>query len=154
MTDAAFKRASDLSAALQPFAAPTKPCHWLRTPDGDPGTEWCPDCGHSKLRNLRKHDRKRRDDYILDGGWPMEQDSLPTCVSCGAFLRASLTAYGAQYELDHYLENGLQGPHDVDALYLSEILDSIDPEDDDFGEAIRLGSALLETIKASTGERR
>lgn len=134
----------ELVWALSRISAPVRPCHWIATPNGDNGYEWCPDCGYFKVRNLRRHDRKRRNDYILDGGWRTSHDSMPGCHGCGALLDGSLTSYGASSELDYYEEAGLSTDPKVDALYLSEILDNL-PEDDGRLElAMSLARALLE----------
>lgn len=114
---------------LSRHEAQTKPCHWIATPNGDHGREWCPDCGRFKVRNLRRHDRRRRDDYILDGGWRTSHDTMPMCANCGALLSGYLTGYGASQELDYYEDTGLSNNPPVDALYLSEIIENL-PDDD------------------------
>ncbi|WP_029002804.1 hypothetical protein [Azorhizobium doebereinerae] len=123
----------ELGAALDAIAAPTKPLHWVG--GADDGRDWCRDCARAVVRHLRRHDRKNRDDYVLDGGWRREQDSMPTCSGCGAHLSADLTRYGAEEEAAYYLENGLSNTLEgraVDALYLSEILANLpDGEDRD-----------------------
>lgn len=140
-----MSRLNDLSWRLSMMASETLPCHWIATPDGDEGREWCPDCGWAKVRNLRRRDRRRRSHYILDGGWRTNHDSMPICAGCGAFLDGYLTSFGASQELDYYCEAGLSTSAAVDALYLSEILDSIDQDDD---EAVAAAVALAREVLA------
>ena len=99
-----------------------KRCHWIVTPDGDLGTEWCTDCGYFKVRNLRRHDRKRRQDYLLDGGWRTDHDHTPFCEACGELLDGNLTNYGSVTELEHYQEYGFSTNVILDAYFLEEML--------------------------------
>lgn len=132
-----------LAFDLDRIAVPRRPCHWIATPDGDSGYEWCPTCGRAKARHLRRHDRRHRSDYILDGGWRTEHDSLPICHGCGAYLDGSLTGYGASYELDHYLENGLSTDPSVDAVYFAEIIGAMLPDHEDAPRAFALAEAVI-----------
>lgn len=140
-----------LAWELSKVAKETKPCHWISTPDGDQGSEWCPDCGYYKVRNLRRHDRRHRRDYILDGGWRTDHDSMPICAGCGAILAGSLTSYGASEELAYYLESGLsEAPH-TDAIYLSEIVDSLVYIEIADGDLSRITEMARQTIAAAGG---
>lgn len=127
---------------LSRHAVETPRCHWISTPEGDQGHEWCPRCGYYKVRNLKRHDRGRRADYFLDGGWRTSHDSMPMCAGCGVLLDGALTSCGARQELDYYEENGLSTNRAVDALYLSEILSEI-PDDQ---TAVALAQQLLQAI--------
>lgn len=135
---------------LDRIAVKRRPFHWILTPDGDHGEEWCPDCGHFKVRNLRRHDRKRRADYILDGGWRTEHDGIRICAGCAAFLDGGLTTYGAKSELEYYRECGLSTQRDVDALYLSEIIGSLCFDDEDAPFALSLAEAVVALPTPST----
>lgn len=138
----------NLAWDLAKVAIATKNCHWISTPNGDQGREWCHDCGRAMVRHLRRRDRKNREDYILDGGWRTEHDSMPICAGCGTFLGGNLTAHGASQEMLYYEENGLSTRPDVDALYLSEIIDALDDDDKDARKAaIRLGRMALKAAK-------
>jgi hypothetical protein len=99
---------------------------WISTPDGDLGTEWCTDCGYYKVRNLRRRDRKRGEDYILDGGWRTEEEHFCFCASCGTRLDVSLTDYGVREELAHYEECGFSTSRADDAYELGELLDAVE----------------------------
>lgn len=118
------RRLAKLSSSVK-----TKRCHWINTPNGDLGAEWCTDCGLYKLRNLRRRDRKHRDDYILDGGWRTCHDVTQFCCSCGALLDGSLTEYGAREELEHYASQGFRPGDPFDAHHLGEMLFGL-PEKD------------------------
>lgn len=113
---------------------------WIVTPDGDLGTEWCTDCGYYKVRNLRRHDRKRREDYILDGGWPTEEDSHKFCAGCGVRLDVSLTRHGVEEELHHYEEYGFTTRPGEDAYEIREMLSAVEyrgDRDEDDEEELR-----------------
>lgn len=144
---------NDLIDALSPLASQAKVenSYWIVTPDGeylsDNGNEWCYDCGSAKVRNLRKHDRKRADEYILDGGWVSEHDTPPMCAHCGVKLRASLLFYGGTYELDHFRENPPE-PGNVDHAYeVSEMLSALQYTKEDDAhlarEAIEIARKLI-----------
>lgn len=137
MTDWVFhERARELEGELRLLTVRIekgiKPCHWICTPDGDGGGEWCPDCGYYKVRHLRRHDRKRRGAYLLDGGWPTEDDHTCFCAGCGAILDASLTDYGVEQELDHFRMYGVTPGSAIVAYYVAEVLAQVactTPED-------------------------
>lgn len=142
----------DLIDALRPLASRAKveSAYWIATPDGEylsnNGNEWCYDCGTAKVKNLRKHDRKRADEYLLDGGWVSEHETPPMCAHCGVKLRASLLVYGGLYELDHFRDNPPE-PGNVDHAYeVSEMLSAFQytrQEHDDFArEAIEVARVL------------
>lgn len=139
--------------ALRPLAskATVKSAHWISTPDGtyetDNGSEWCSDCGMAMLKHLRKHDRKRADQYILDGGWVSEHDTPPMCAHCCVKLEATLLFYGGTYELDHFRENP-PAPGNVDHAHeVSEMLSAFQYTKQEDGylakEAIEIGRTLV-----------
>lgn len=141
----------DLIWDLNRVAAPVKDCHWIVTPEGDQGREWCPDCGSAKVRNMRRHDRKRRADYILDGGWRSSHDYMPACAGCGSLLDSALTSYGARAELENYEELGSSTEPAIDAIYLCEIIEALEDEDREFAAlAARLGRKLLKAYPGRT----
>lgn len=160
LTEAQRKRFRFISFDLDKVAAKRRNCHWISTPDGDNGYEWCPTCVYYKVRNLRRHDRRRREDYRVDGGWRTEHDSFPICHGCGAFLDGSLTEYGAREEIEYYRSSGLSTRADVDALYLSEIAGALNEDDEEapfvFSMAKKVlkaaGRAALEDATRGRGE--
>lgn len=99
---------------------------WISTPDGDLGSEWCSDCGYYKVRNLRRRDRKRREDYILDGGWRTEEENFLNCTACGVALDVSLTDFGVEQVLETYEENGFTTSRTSDAREIGELLSSVE----------------------------
>lgn len=146
----------ELLDKLRPLAsqARVENAHWLVTPEGEyvsnNGNEWCFDCGSAKLKNLRKHDRKNADGYILDGGWISEHETPPMCAHCGVKLRASLLVSGGIYELDHFRDNAPE-PGNVNHAYeVSEMLSAFQytrPEHDSLAaEAIEIGCKLVSAI--------
>lgn len=146
-----------LRAQLAPFISDIrypKP-RWISTPHGDAGYLWCSDCGYYVVRNLRRRDRKNRDDYLLDGGWSTEQESFCFCHGCGTRLDIGLTAYGVREEVAHYEECGYSTSPAEDAYELNEILSAIAYRSDREGEseaelrnaAITLAQGLLDQLK-------
>lgn len=122
--DAQVSRLIDFLEPLVPDWA-LRPAHWISTPDGDLGSEWCEDCGTYMVRHLRRHDRKRREDYILDGGWSTDAEHFTFCSQCGKRLHISLTQFGAVSEIENYEQNGFSLSRDDDAYELSQILASL-----------------------------
>lgn len=76
--------------------------HWIR---GEAGPNWCHDCGKAMAKHLRRRaTRKDRGEYILDGGYPAgDEDGCATCEGCGKLLHYSLTDWGVEKELEHFL---------------------------------------------------
>lgn len=107
---------------------------WIVTPDGDLGSEWCTDCGYYKVRNLRRHDRKRREDYILDGGWRTEEDGHKFCAGCGVRLDVCLTREGVEEEVGHFEEWGFTTNSGEDAYEISEMLSAVDWRSEQHGD--------------------
>lgn len=118
---------SALMEQVAPIAAGTKlkfP-RWISTPDGDQGEEWCPDCGYYMWRHLRRHDRKRREDYFLDGGWRTESDGFRFCAGCRIRLDVCLTDYGVEENINHYEECGFSASPRDDAWEINELLEAV-----------------------------
>lgn len=125
-----------LLARVEPLADRTKRPYprWISTPDGDEGSEWCSDCGYFKVRNLRRHDRRRREDYILDGGWRTEEDHFCFCAGCGVQLDVCLTDYGVQEAIATFEECGFSTSRAHDAYEISELLNAVEYRSDDDAE--------------------
>lgn len=117
-----------IRAIAEPF--PVKNHHWISTPDGDLGSEWCGDCGYYMVRHLRRRDKKQRRDYLLDGGWRTESDHTCWCAGCGMRLDCCLTDYGANEELAHYRTYGIQSFCAEIAYDLADLVDHYDYEHD------------------------
>ncbi len=111
--------------AITPFLPSERPepAHWITTPDGDLGHEWCASCGYYKLRNLRRHDKERRDDYQLDGGYRTENDCFVSCESCGKPLDVTPTDYCINECLRNFEDGGFYEEAQATAFELVEILD-------------------------------
>src|SRR3546814_9266545 len=61
-----------------PFADSVQPHHWISTPEGDEGSEWCPACGLAKVKELLAEDPDHAGDYFLDGGWRTDRSEEHT----------------------------------------------------------------------------
>lgn len=102
----------DLAKKVEALAATVVDSNplWICTPCGEyetnNGNDWCEDCAVPMFKHLRRKDKRRRDDYFLDGNGRIESDTHRFCAHCGKWLRISLTSYGVEEELAHYLENG------------------------------------------------
>lgn len=119
---------------------------WIVTPDGDLGSEWCTDCGYYKVRNLRRHDRKRREDYILDGGWRTEEEHFCYCAGCGTRLDVTLLDGALRDEIYHYTECGFSTKPEEDAYELRELLNVVSyRSDNDKLEAERTALITIAT---------
>lgn len=144
-------------SALRPLAAraEVRDAYWISTPDGellsDNGNEWCREHGMAKVRNLRRRDRRRRDDYILDGGWVSEHDTPPRCAHCGVRLRASLLSCGVMEEVDFFQEHPPRPGNADDAYALVEVLEGLfcaPAEDEELvREALGIARALAAAHK-------
>lgn len=144
-----------LMDALRPLAAQVdvKSAHWICTPNGEYEThngerEWCRDCGTFVVRHLRRRDRKHRQDYILDGGWPSEHETPIFCAHCGAKLECILLVSGGLYELEHFAENQPTPGNRNHAFELYEMLSAFEyvgPEHAEAAqEAIKIGRVFVE----------
>jgi hypothetical protein len=115
-----------IRVVAKPFADDVENMHWISTPKGDEGNEWCYGCGSAKVEELRTADPEHADDYFLDGWWAIEDDSSCWCEGCGARLNSIMTDYCAASELDHYVTYGVT-PFCAEIAYdLSELIDHFD----------------------------
>jgi hypothetical protein len=151
---------SKLIAALRPLADAVRvePAHWISTPEGEythslsGGSDWCRDCGAALVRHLRRRERNRklRDDYVLDGGWPTEHETPPHCAHCGVKLEAILLTYGALDELEHFRNHPPTPGDPVEAYEISEMLSAFEVTGhDDHAyalEAIEIARTLVAAI--------
>jgi len=150
----------ELADALYPLAkqAQVKAAYWISTPRGEYQThhgnnEWCRDCGTFMVRHLRRRERDRgkRRDYILDGGWSSEHDTLISCTQCGARLACSLLSYGAWEEIGYFEENGVRPGNAADAYDLSEALFALEyatmEDRSDLRRACKVGRAAIKANK-------
>ncbi len=115
------------SAGAARYADQVKAAHWIHGADG--GMDYCRECALAiiekekvRRRRLPKVEKKDSEVPSLDGGWRTEHDSPPICDECNAPLDGSLTNYGAETELDHFLENGFDPECDADCHAMSEVL--------------------------------
>jgi hypothetical protein len=148
MADLVHHNCHDLISALDRMASSPKlpPCHWISTPDGDQGSEWCYCCGRAMVRHLRRQDRRRRGDYILDGGWRTDHDHRVFCAGCGCQLDGSLTTYGALEELDYFRDLDPASASNQDAYDLSEVLLTLDVTSEDDADAALEAIAIARRI--------
>lgn len=85
--------------------APTHPNpYWIRgSDDGDDYCDGCIDDAVSKAKKANVGDTDA-DDITRDGGWAQEKDTSSFCATCGVKLNYTLTDYGAQKEIEHFIE--------------------------------------------------
>ncbi len=151
----------DLQLQLKPYmpADRPEPAHWISTPDGDHGDEWCSVCGYYKVRNLRRHDRKNRQDYILDGGWLAESDIFPNCAGCGKQLDILPTDYCIAELIENFEGHGFYEDTKTCAFEIDEILEYVsyrssdDPEMETMRQAaIKIATDFLKTLQTQYEE--
>ena len=77
-----------------------KPEHWIHS--WDEGESYCYDCALKKVDELLAAEPDA--EYCVDGGWDTEGDSTPFCENCFQLLSNTLTDYGCEEELCHFLD--------------------------------------------------
>lgn len=97
---------------------PVLPEHWIH--GWDEGFSFCEPCAQQKIAELLKE--KPEEEYLLDGGWIIEGDSMASCDTCGAALDNSFTDYAVRQELDHFLEYGFELKAPADCYSMQNIL--------------------------------
>ncbi len=80
----------------------SEPEHWIH--NADEGLSYCYECCEKEVKRLLKENPDG--EYCVDGGWGTEGDSTPFCEICGKLLENSLTDYGCESELEHFLAYG------------------------------------------------
>ncbi len=92
--------------------------HWISYGYGD-GESFCYDCCTKEVDKINKEliakgeitvdedgDIYDDDGASVDGGWGgIEEDGCASCESCGAKLEATLTRYGVESEVDHFIRH-------------------------------------------------
>lgn len=100
--------------------------YWISLGYGD-GEEFCYDCCQEEVDKINKklglEDKSVYNRACVDGGWGIDRDSSSWCDSCGIRLDSSLTQYGVECEIDHFLENKItkiDNDIQIDLHYLFE----------------------------------
>ena len=79
--------------------------------------EYCYKCAIKIIKSDQELDVNEH----LDGGFNTEVDSAPFCEKCSKPLAYTFTDYGAEQELDHYEEYGIDLKKVVDRYSLASI---------------------------------
>jgi len=89
--------------------------HWIS--GYDEGLSFCYDCAHKKVEDLRRSDPDG--EYDVDGGWGTDGDGTPYCETCFQRLDNTLTQYGCEAEVDHFLRYGFDPnyPYECDDMH-------------------------------------
>lgn len=110
-----------LGERLKPLAAKceTKLLYWII---GDDACEYyCLECARKKA----PRDAERGAEGFVDGGWGADEADGPEfCEGCGEMLDVTYTEYGAESELEHFLDD-LDGDairYPGDAVSMLEVL--------------------------------
>jgi len=140
----------------------TKPEHWIH--GWDEALSFCRDCAEAKIKELIQSEPDA--EYCLDGGWGIDGDGLEFCETCGDRLWNSLTAYGCESEVEHFIENGFDPQSDDDCYSLERVISSngwgpyADLPGSDFEKRTRhdyysslnsLGRRILAQVKTNAG---
>ena len=92
--------------------------HWIH--NGDEGLSYCRECCEKEVAKLLKADPSG--EYCVDGGWGIEGDTTPYCETCGKLLDNTLTEYGCEAEVDHFLRNGFDPASPGQCRSMSEVI--------------------------------
>jgi hypothetical protein len=99
-----------------------KDLYWIGGGFSD-GEYYCCDCCNEQVDKINKQlEAKGEDpDAFVDGGWGgMEEDGCAFCEVCNDRLEVSLTQYGVESEVDHFLSCDLI---DQEELSNNQIID-------------------------------
>ena len=92
--------------------------YWIH--NGDEGLSYCRECCEKEVKRLLKENPQG--EYCVDGGCGTEGDSTPYCKTCGKLLENTLTEYGCEAEVDHFIENGFDSGSSDDCRAMSEVI--------------------------------
>ena len=92
--------------------------HWIS--GHDEGESYCFDCAEKKVGELRTLNPNEQ--YCVDGGWGTDGDSTPFCEMCHHRLDNSLTQYGCEAEVEHFLEYGFRAQSPVNCLDMYRVI--------------------------------
>ena len=96
------------------------PEHWIS--GHDEGQSYCYECAEKKVAELLALEPLA--DYRVGGGYGSSGDSTPCCETCQKLLENSLTDYGCESELDHFVENGFDPTSSGDCRAMAEVISS------------------------------
>ena len=140
---------SRVQMLIAPIAAQyeTRPEHWIH--DWDEGLSFCFDCATKKVAELLAEEPEG--DYIVDGGWGSEGDSLAFCETCSVALDNSFTDYAAEQEMDHFEEHDFDVTCPEDCHSLSNVIGAIGCGNDDLNKRIEaLCQKILPQLEAAS----
>lgn len=121
-------------------ATETLACYWIYGCDA--GYNYCLDCCEAKVAEMKAKNPKA--DVSVDGGWDTEHDSPPFCEPCGARLSGTLTDYGVDQEMDHFIEYWPKIDHHDSWAQLGEALADLDEEDERWKVVRKMVRAALQ----------
>lgn len=121
LTEEQQERVSDALRAGAATGDEPKDCYWIY--GADDGSDYCEECGEAEVEKLRA--AKPDEEYSLDGGWRTEHDGTPYCEKCHCRLDGQLTYYGAEQEIEHFLEHGFDPACADDCLSAEEVINTI-----------------------------
>lgn len=116
--------------------AKLRPLHWIH--GWDEGLSFCRKCALKKIKELQKENPGK--EYILDGGWNVEEDCQEFCETCKEALDCSFTNYAVESEIDHFAKSGIYGP--LDCVSIQNIFCS-GFKDEDRGRLAKAGYQFL-----------
>lgn len=105
--------------------------HWLEF-DGtemsledfgvDAATSFCRPCSQ---KFIESQEAEHQSSFTTCGGYATEHDSAPFCEDCGVMLYHTLTDYGIEQELEHFLDHGFRLRSDDDLASMSTVIASM-----------------------------
>ena len=94
--------------------------YWVGGDDDAQGESFCLECCEKEVERQKKEDPSG--DYIVDGGWDQEGDGTPFCETCHQLLSNSLTDWGCESEVEHFLLHGFDPKSDDDCRAMDEVI--------------------------------
>lgn len=123
--------------------------HWLSSQetDIDQSEDWCYNCAVKKAEELTIQLKKKVD---VDGGWSsQESDTCSHCQDCETQLNYSLTEYGVESELDHFLDEDIKIlPLSKEEAYeINEVLGSYNCYDEQKKRVLELAKKVITSVE-------
>lgn len=96
--------------------------YWIRF--GGEGEHYCYDCCKKEVEKINKEyiSKGEEPEAMIDGGWgSIEEDGCTFCNGCEVRLETSLTRYGVESEVDHFLSCDLIDQKELDNGQMIEL---------------------------------
>ena len=130
--------------------------HWVSFGHSN-GEIYCYSCCDKEVDRINK-EIDTIDEYdkaFVDGGWGgQDEDGSCYCETCNKKLDCSLTKYGVESEIEHFIENKLtkiDNETAIDLYYLFESSLNYNPEERYLKELLNLANLVLDIFGEKMG---